>query len=107
MQGFNHTNWSSAYINKKLQFDATKDVVPFIVELENRRSDAAEKIHPLNIGKQMFQTGIKSVKNISPRGPKRVAIEFTNQISANLFLVNEDFINLGYKMYIPQRLVEE
>lgn len=89
--------------NKKLEYAIT-DFGPFIVIVEARKGNVGN-IHPLDLGKILFQLQIKGIKEIQRKGANRISVEFTTSEHANDFLKNETFEAKGYVAFIPQRLL--
>ncbi|KAK9877889.1 hypothetical protein WA026_020115 [Henosepilachna vigintioctopunctata] len=77
---------------------------PFLVIIESTEQNLG-KIHPMNLGKKLHQKGINGIKNISKKGKKRIAIEFTSAKAANQFISQDGLGDPNHEIYIPSRLI--
>lgn len=79
---------------------------PFIVVAQKQTSEDSEvKIHPMLLGRLLHKHGVKNIVDIKRNGGNRLAIHFSNFLSANDLLCNNAFESEGFDLFIPKHLV--
>ncbi|KAK9889279.1 hypothetical protein WA026_004558 [Henosepilachna vigintioctopunctata] len=87
----NNSNLVSKKPKSNLRY-SNNDSGPFLVIVESISDKNVGNIHPMDLGKKLFNNNITNIKCISKKGKKRIGIEFHSAQAANSF-TDSDFLN--------------
>lgn len=89
---------------KKIVY-SNSDIGPFIVMVEHSKENNTKNIHPMDLGKMLFNLKIDGILEIKRKGASRVGITFKMANQANNFMLNNEISKRGYTTFIPQSLL--
>lgn len=80
------------------------DAAPYVVHVQkNYSGNDNTTLHPITFGRWLKKNFVNGIVNGSLKriGRNRISIAFQNYSDANAFIVNKNFSDEGYKMFIP------
>lgn len=87
------------YTNKISEYDISA-FPPFLAVIQGERS-----LHPMNVGKYLFENKIEGIKKIESKGRNRMGIYFNTPEQANSFVNNKEILNKNWVITIPPRMI--
>ncbi|XP_073996600.1 uncharacterized protein [Rhodnius prolixus] len=99
---------TNAYTNMAYQ---STDLGPFyvIVESTNKDKKGLSRVHPMSVGKLLYEKHIdiaKSIDGIKKLGVNRMRVEMNNGVAANRLVSSAILKEKGFRVYIPRYLLQ-